>query len=137
MVEVTPAERRRLLWRLSDLVKAHADELAVLETLDNPKPMREARLMDIGNAIQTLRYRAGWATKLNGETVSVSHPGQWHSYTLRQLFAVAGLVVPWAGLKAKTVRINDGEFQALGLRKGIGPGGGGSHTESKSVMVAL
>lgn len=67
----------------------------MLETLDNGKPVREARMMDIGNAIGTLRYFAGWATKLNGETVAVSHPGQWHSYTLHQPFAVAGLIVPW------------------------------------------
>jgi phenylacetaldehyde dehydrogenase len=93
--KVTPAERQRLLWRLSDLVEMHADELAVLETIDNGKPVREARTMDLTNAISTLRYCAGWATRLNGETVPVSAPGDWHAYTLRQPFVVAGLIVPW------------------------------------------
>ena len=90
-----PNERQRLLWRLSDLIEKNADELAVLETLNNGKPVREARFMDITNAINTLRYCAGWTTKLNGETVSVSHPGSWHSYTVRQPYAVAGLITPW------------------------------------------
>jgi phenylacetaldehyde dehydrogenase len=90
-----PAERQRLLWCLSDLVEQHADELAALETLDNGKPVREARALDLANVISTLRYCAGWATKLNGETVSVSIAGEWHAYTLREPFAVAGLIVPW------------------------------------------
>ena len=90
-----PTERQRLVWRLGDLVEAHADELAVLETLDGGKPVREARMMDISNAVNTLRYCAGWATKLTGETVPVSLPGEWHSYTVRQPYPVAGLIVPW------------------------------------------
>ncbi|MBR0800424.1 aldehyde dehydrogenase family protein [Bradyrhizobium jicamae] len=91
----TPEERQRLLWRLSDRIESCADELAVLETLDSGKPVRDARMMDISHSISMLRYYAGWATKLNGETIAVSRPGQWHSYTLHQPFAVAGLIVPW------------------------------------------
>lgn len=93
--KLPPSERQHLLWRLGDAVEAHADELAVLETLDNGKPVREARVIDIRNAVETLRYCAGWATKLTGETVPVSFPGEWHSFTVRQPFPVVGLIVPW------------------------------------------
>ena len=93
--KITPAERQRLLWRLSDLLESHAEEFATLESLDCGKPIRDARLLDIPAAINTLRYFAGWATKLNGETIHVSHPGEWHTYTVREPVGVVGLIIPW------------------------------------------
>lgn len=93
--KVSPAQRQRLLWRLSDLLEKHAEEFAILESLDSGKPLRDARLLDIPGAINSLRYFAGWATKLNGETVSVSPPGEWHAYTVREPVGVVGLILPW------------------------------------------
>lgn len=93
--KVSPSERQRLLWRLSDLLESHAEEFAILESLDTGKPIRDARLLDIPGAINSIRYFAGWATKLNGETVSVSPPGEWHAYTVREPIGVVGLILPW------------------------------------------
>lgn len=90
-----PAERTRMLWRLAELIEQHGDELALLETLNTGKPLRMARMFDVGLAAECLRYNAGWATKLNGETRPVSLPGEWHAYTLREPVGVVGLIVPW------------------------------------------
>lgn len=90
-----PAGRQRLLWKLADLIEAHAEELALLEVLNTGKPLRIARMFDVGLAAENLRYNAGWATKLNGETRNVSLPGNWHAYTLREPVGVVGLIVPW------------------------------------------
>lgn len=90
-----PSERAKLLWRLADLIETHADELAVLETLDNGKPLSESRYFDIPHAIEVIRYNAGWCTKLSGETIALSGPGNWHAYTLREPVGVVAQIVPW------------------------------------------
>lgn len=90
-----PADRTRLLLKLADLLEQHGDELALLETLNTGKPLKMARAFDISLAAECLRYNAGWATKLNGETRNVSLPGDWHAYTLREPVGVVGLIVPW------------------------------------------
>ena len=90
-----PAGRQRLLWRLAELIDAHADELALLEVLNTGKPLKIARMFDVGLSAECLRYNAGWATKLQGATRDVSLPGNWHAYTLREPVGVAGLIVPW------------------------------------------
>lgn len=90
-----PAERARWLWKLAEAVEAHADELAWLETLNTGKPLAQARHFEVAMAAESLRYHAGWCTKLEGHTRAVSLPGEWHAYTLRQPLGVAGLIVPW------------------------------------------
>lgn len=90
-----PNERARLIWRLADLIDANADEIALLESLDNGKPVGDARHFDLPHAIELFRYYAGWATKLNGESVALSNPGTWHAYTLREPVGVVGQIVPW------------------------------------------
>ncbi|HEU4623720.1 MAG TPA: aldehyde dehydrogenase family protein [Steroidobacteraceae bacterium] len=89
------SERAKLLWKLADLVEAHADEFAVLETLDNGKPLRESRYFDIPHTIEVIRYNAGWCTKLTGETIALSNPGNWHAYTVREPVGVVAQIVPW------------------------------------------
>lgn len=91
---ITPDERSRLLWKLADLIEAHADELAELETLDNGKPLRIARAGDIPSAARHFRYYAGWATKIEGTTIPVSIQNQF-VYTLREPMGVVGLIIPW------------------------------------------
>jgi phenylacetaldehyde dehydrogenase len=92
---MTPAQRARLLLRLADLIEAHGDEIALLETLDNGMPFRMARFGGVFGAAESLRYHAGWATKLHGATISLSMPGEWHAYTLREPVGVVGQIVPW------------------------------------------
>jgi len=93
--EMKPAARARLLNRLADALEATADEFAALETLDNGMPVRDARFFHLPHAIETLRYNAGWATKLNGETIALSGMGTWHAYTLREPVGVVAQIVPW------------------------------------------
>ena len=92
---ISPAERSRLVWRLGDLLEQHADEFAELEALDNGKPVTNARQGDVQGSIDMFRYMAGWATRLNGETIPVSSAGNWHAYTLREPMGVVGQIIPW------------------------------------------
>lgn len=57
-------QRSRLLHRLADLLEQHADELALLESRDNGKPVHVAKNVDIALAVACYRYYAGWADKL-------------------------------------------------------------------------
>ena len=92
---LSPADRSRMVWTLGDLLEKHADEFAQLEALDNGKPVKNARRDDIGGSIAMFRYMAGWATCLNGETIPVSSPGNWHAYTMREPVGVVGQIIPW------------------------------------------
>jgi phenylacetaldehyde dehydrogenase len=92
---ILPGDRSRLVWRLGDLLEQHADEFAELEALDNGKPVANARRDDVQGSINMFRYMAGWATRLNGETIQVSSPGNWHVYTLREPVGVVGQIIPW------------------------------------------
>ena len=80
--KVKPDERARLINKLADLIEAHGDELALTETLDVGRPIQFSRMADVGGAIGQLRYQAGWATKIQGETNEISAPGEWLSYVL-------------------------------------------------------
>ena len=90
---MNPHKRSRLLWKLADLVEANADELGLLETRDNGKPYFEARRIDVPSVAQTLRYYAGLADKVQGDTVPV--PGPFLNYTLREPVGVVGAIIPW------------------------------------------
>jgi len=90
-------DRSLLLYRLADLIEQHADELAVLECLDNGKPWLFTKAVEIEGSIKTFRYFAGWPTKFGGETLPVSPRSGAHilNYTTREPVGVAGLIVPW------------------------------------------
>ena len=87
------ADRERLLHRFADLVEKNAESLAALETYDTGKPFGDARKVDLPLSVQTLRYYAGWPSKLRGETVPVRGP--FLTYTLREPIGVIGQIVPW------------------------------------------
>lgn len=93
---MTPSERGRAIWKLADLIERHAEEFAQLETLDNGKPLSVARVADVPLVVDHFRYYAGWATKVEGETIPVSIPGQRIlNYTLREPVGVVGQIIPW------------------------------------------
>ncbi|GCE47185.1 aldehyde dehydrogenase (NAD+)/phenylacetaldehyde dehydrogenase [Thermosporothrix hazakensis] len=92
--KMTPSQRGALLWKLADLLEQHAEEFAELETLDNGKPIKYARAVDVPLAVDHFRYFAGWATKLEGETIPVSIPNMF-TYTLREPLGVIGQIIPW------------------------------------------
>ncbi|MBZ5720069.1 MAG: aldehyde dehydrogenase family protein [Acidobacteriia bacterium] len=91
--KMSASERGRLLWKLADLIEKNIDELAELETLDNGKPIFESRYVDIPMVVDVLRYYAGWATKIHGETVNTFETA--FTYTLREPVGVVGLIIPW------------------------------------------
>lgn len=92
--KLTPSQRGRLLLKLADLIEEHTEELALLETLDNGKPIRYSRGGDVPLTADHFRYFAGWATKLEGETIPVSVPNMF-TYTLREPVGVVGQIIPW------------------------------------------
>jgi aldehyde dehydrogenase (NAD+) len=86
-------DRGRLINRLADLIEQHLDELAELETLDNGKPIRESKNADLPLVIDCLRYYAGWADKIHGQTIPIR--GNYFCYTRREPVGVAGQIIPW------------------------------------------
>jgi len=92
------SDRGRLIWRISELIEEHGDELAMLESLDNGKPYSVARAADVPLAADLFRYMAGWTTKIEGTTVPISAlpaPGEYLAYTLREPVGVVGQIIPW------------------------------------------
>ncbi|MEA2330588.1 MAG: phenylacetaldehyde dehydrogenase [Thermoleophilaceae bacterium] len=96
---MTASDRGRALWRLADLIEEHADEFAMLETLDIGKPLMVARHADVALAIDMFRYMAGWATKISGQTFPISVPyapgANFVAYTVREPVGVVGQIIPW------------------------------------------
>ncbi len=86
-------DRGRLMNKLADLMEENIDELAALETLDNGKPIRDSRAADLPLAIDCLRYYAGWADKLTGDTIPIR--GNYFCYTRREPTGVVGQIIPW------------------------------------------
>ena len=86
-------DRGRLLHKLADLAEQHLDELAALETLDNGKPINDSRAADLPLAIDCLRYYAGWADKIHGDTIPIR--GDYFCYTRREPIGVCGQIIPW------------------------------------------
>jgi phenylacetaldehyde dehydrogenase len=97
--KMSPSERGRIIWRIGDLILEHTDELAQLESLDNGKPFAVAQAADVPLAADLFHYMAGWATKLEGNTIDISVPympgANFHSYTLREPLGVVGQIIPW------------------------------------------
>ena len=87
------SERGRLLHRLADLIEAHGDELARLESVDNGKPLAVARAVDVAKTIACYRYFAGWADKVQGKTIPVD--GDFFCYTRHEPIGVVGQIIPW------------------------------------------
>ncbi|HET6174475.1 MAG TPA: aldehyde dehydrogenase family protein [Gaiellales bacterium] len=89
----TPATRRAaLLLELVEALGRRQEELALLDAADNGSPMRDMRI-DVAIGMAELRYFAGLALQLRGETIPVAH-GRLN-YTLREPFGVVGRIVPF------------------------------------------
>lgn len=94
-----PADRERCLHRFADLIEAHGEELAQIETLNQGKSINISRMIEVGASVEFVRYMAGWATKIEGSTLDLSipfPPGVRHTgLTLREPVGVVGAIVPW------------------------------------------
>ncbi|MDX6698469.1 MAG: hypothetical protein QOE65_1866 [Solirubrobacteraceae bacterium] len=88
------AGRGKLIARLAEAVADHADELAGLESLDNGKPVKLARAVDVAGTIAHLEYFAGWPTKIEGNVLPVATP-ETLCYTRREPVGVCGQIIPW------------------------------------------
>src|SRR5690242_4305643 len=91
--KMSASKRGQLIWKIADLIDANKEELAELEMLDNGKPLKVARVADVPLAVDLFRYMAGWATKIEGNTIPIS--GKFLAYTLRQPVGVVGQIIPW------------------------------------------
>ncbi len=90
--DMSGRKRGKLLFKAADLLEARLDEVARLETAQNGKTLFESKI-EIGMTINTLRYYAGWADKIVGDTLPVEGP--FLTYTLREPIGVVGAIVPW------------------------------------------
>ncbi len=97
--ETTPYERGVKLNKLADLIEQHGEELAQLETLSTGKLINISRHLEVAQSVIFLRYFAGWATKINGQTIQPSIPSmqgeKYTAFTLRQPIGVVAGIVPW------------------------------------------
>src|SRR6202166_1688602 len=96
--KMTPSQRGRMIWKLGDLIEQHLEEFAQIESLDNGKPLTVARVADVPLAADLFRYMAGWATKIEGNTIPISAGGgqaQFLAYTLREPVGVVAQIIPW------------------------------------------
>ena len=91
--KVTASQRGQLLNRLAELLETHSEELARLESLDNGKPLRDARAADLPLTIACYRYFAGWADKIHGKTIPINGP--YFCYTRHEPVGVVGQIIPW------------------------------------------
>jgi len=89
---LAPMERGALMFKLADAIAANRDELARLETLDVGKPLRDS-LGDIDGVVTTLRYNAGAADKMQGETIPLGP--EVVDFTLLEPMGVTAHIVPW------------------------------------------
>lgn len=91
----TPQQRQNVMLKFADLVEQHLDELRLLDVLDMGAPI--ARTRRSNRVVETLRYFAGWPSKIHGETVPNSQPGSVFSYTLREPVGVCASIIAWNG----------------------------------------
>jgi len=92
--DMNPHQRTRVLLRIADIIEAHADELALIESLDVGIPIRLARYQ-IAIAAETFQYYAGWPTKMLGTVNPVD--ASVHCYTVREPVGVCAGIIPWNG----------------------------------------
>jgi len=91
---IAAAARTRAMLAFADAIDEHADELAEIESLDNGKPVKLARRVDVALAAEHLRYFAGWPTRITGELLPVAQRDM-HCYTRKEPVGVCAQIIPW------------------------------------------
>jgi acyl-CoA reductase-like NAD-dependent aldehyde dehydrogenase len=91
---ISAYDRSKLIYAVADLVAENADELAQLESLDNGKPVKMARFVDLESAVAELRHYAGWCERIIGDVLPVRAPDML-CYTRKEPVGVAGQIIPW------------------------------------------
>ncbi len=93
--DMKPNQRQRLLLKLADLIEEHAQTIGEIETLDNGKALGPCIEMDVLGGADLLRYMAGFATKIEGSSRSVSAEGDHFAFTIKEPIGVVAAIVPW------------------------------------------
>ena len=91
----SPMARQALLLALADAVAAEFADLRRLEAVDMGYPIGRHPAAGADHAVQVLRYFAGWATKVQGDTLPNSMPFPVHTYTLKEPVGVVASIIPW------------------------------------------
>jgi phenylacetaldehyde dehydrogenase len=95
----SPAERGNVLLRLADLLVRHREELAQIESVQSGKTIQIARAFEVDQAANFLRFYAGAATRIHGETITPSLPSfngeRYSAFTRREPVGVVVGIVPW------------------------------------------
>jgi gamma-glutamyl-gamma-aminobutyraldehyde dehydrogenase len=90
---LAPSARKHILLRFADLLEQNAHELAVMESLDSGKPIRECQNTDVPEAIHTIRWHAELIDKIYDATAPVGEGAL--ALVVREPIGVVGLVLPW------------------------------------------
>lgn len=97
--DLTPAEKTRRLLKLADLIEDDAEVISELETLDNGIALPISRHVAVPLTCNTLRYYAGMATKITGQTITNSRPREgdhdYLVYTRLEPIGVVAQIIPW------------------------------------------
>src|SRR5688572_12575311 len=97
--KLRPSERERIMLRLADLLERDAEEFSEVESVNSGRTLSNTRLIDVNLSVDYLRYMAGWATKIHGQTLNTSTPyapdARFFAMTLREPVGVVGAITPW------------------------------------------
>jgi len=97
--KMSPSQRGRIIWKVGDLILKYTEELAQLESIDNGKPISIARAADVVLAADIFHYMAGWATKIEGNSLSLSVPYtpgvEYQAFTRKEPVGVVAQIIPW------------------------------------------
>lgn len=95
---MSPGDREALLLKFAEAVEARSEDFAQVITMESGKPLAESE-EEVGDAVGTLRYCAGWATRLEGSTANPISPiipsKQAFGYTRKEAIGVVGAIIPW------------------------------------------
>ena len=91
----TPQQRQNVMLKFADLIEQNLDELRLIDVIDMGAPIRRTRRSN--RVVESLRYFAGWTTKIHGETVPNSQPDSVFSYTLKESVGVCASIIAWNG----------------------------------------
>ncbi|MBV7486536.1 aldehyde dehydrogenase family protein [Bordetella sp. BOR01] len=93
--DTTPYERQAIILKLADLVDQHFDALCLLDSMDMGAPLSRLRANSRKRALGRLRFYAGMATAIHGNTIGNSAPGKVFTYTMREPIGVVAGIIPW------------------------------------------
>ncbi|NIP38057.1 MAG: aldehyde dehydrogenase [Candidatus Dadabacteria bacterium] len=91
--KVPPAERVKILLNIADILAKNQKQLALLNTQETGKPIRESSIVEVGGCIRTLEYYAGAHTELSGETIPINE--NQFSMTIKEPVGVVAQIIPW------------------------------------------